>query len=274
MPLIELWTHSPEQLRDKHVQQIIAFAGSGRLSDGEATSEEFRVFLRTVPSNILARYAIECLRDRFEGSGYALQDVVNQIGERMGFTVTHGRYRGARGHNGFDGLWHAKDGHGIVVEVKTTDVYRIALSQIVRYQQSLVEAGAIREGRSSVLLVVARQDTDGLEAQIRGSKHAWNVRLITVDGLLRLLRLKEEMGHPDMVREICKILVPTEYTKLDRIIELVFFLTAELTAERSHTREVEHEPPVRTEKPGIVPLGQDGECIARMEQLVRTTLAI
>jgi len=273
MPLIELWMHSPDQLRHKHVQQIIAFAGSGRLSDGEATSEEFREFLRTVPSNILARYVIECLRDRFKGSGYALQDVVNQIGERMGFAVDSGRYRGARGHNGFDGLWHAKDGHAIVVEVKTTDVYRIALSQIVRYQQSLVEAGAIQEGRSSVLLVVGRQDTDGLEAQIRGSKHAWNIRLITVDGLLRLLRLKEEMGCPDMARKICKILVPTEYTKLDRIIDMVFFVTSELTAERSCTCEVEHGLPVQMEKPDIVPMGHDDESIARMEQLLKTTLA-
>jgi len=239
--------------------------------DGDTTSEEFRGFLRTIPSNILARYAIESLRDRFEGSGYALQDVVNQIGERMGFAVTHGRYRGARGHNGFDGLWHAKDGHAIVVEVKTTDVYRIALSQIVHYQQSLVETGAIREGQSSVLLVVGRQDTDGLEAQIRGSKHAWNVRLITVDGLLRLLQLREEMGQPDMVRKICKILVPTEYTKVDRIIEMVFFMTAELTVEMSYARELEHGSPVRTKIPDMGLLGQDDECIARMERLLRTT---
>jgi len=35
-----------------------------------------------------------------------------------------------------------------------------------------------------VLIVVGRQDTGELEAQIRGSRHAWDIRLISAEALL------------------------------------------------------------------------------------------
>ena len=40
MALTDLWLSSQEQLQDKHVQQIIAFAGEGKLSDGGIASSE------------------------------------------------------------------------------------------------------------------------------------------------------------------------------------------------------------------------------------------
>ena len=42
MALVDLWMSSQDQLRQKHVQQIIAFAGDGRLLDGSEASNEFR----------------------------------------------------------------------------------------------------------------------------------------------------------------------------------------------------------------------------------------
>jgi hypothetical protein len=127
MALIDLWIHSRTQLEDKHIQQIIAFAGAGQLRDGSRASEELREFLSTIPSSLLQRYADQCLRDTFNGSGYALQDIINQARRRLGFTVKDGRYRGSVGQIGYDGIWHFPDGHAIVVEVKTTDAYRIDL---------------------------------------------------------------------------------------------------------------------------------------------------
>jgi hypothetical protein len=125
--LIDLWRDSRDQISDKHVQQIVAFAGDGRLADGSSSSIEFRNFLGQIPSVILMRYVSECLASSFGGSGLVLQDTVNEIGSRLGFRVTHGRYRGVVGQLGFDGLWESVDGHFIVVEVKTTDTYRIDL---------------------------------------------------------------------------------------------------------------------------------------------------
>ena len=70
------------------------FAGTGRLLDGSTTSAEFRDFLAKVHSRPLVRYADECMSGRFESSGLALQDVVNESGTRLGFEVRPGRYRG------------------------------------------------------------------------------------------------------------------------------------------------------------------------------------
>lgn len=45
MALVDLWTNSREQPEQKHVQQIIAFAGDGKLLDGSEASKESRGFL-------------------------------------------------------------------------------------------------------------------------------------------------------------------------------------------------------------------------------------
>ena len=80
----------------------------------------------------------------------------------------------------------------------------------------------ISEKESSVLIVVGRKDTGDLEAQIRGSRFAWNIRLISVDALSRLMSLKEEFENPEIIKRISSILIPREFTKLDEIINLVF----------------------------------------------------
>ncbi len=196
MALIDLWRGSPDQLSAKHVQQIVAFAGDGKLGDGNPASVEFRTFLGQVSSAILMRYATECLTDSFSSSGLVLQDTVNEIGLRLGFLVTHGRYRGVAGQLGFDGLWESADDHGLVVEVKTTDAYRIDLNTLADYRRGLIKSGKLSEEHSSILIVVGRQDTGDLEAQIRGSRHAWDVRLISTEALMSLLAVKEELEDP------------------------------------------------------------------------------
>src|ERR1035437_8873392 len=134
----ELWKRHRKELEKKHVQQVIGFAGEGKLRDGGPASKEFREFLALVPSTLLARYADDCLKDRFENSGLALQDIINQVGARLGFKVDQGRYRGTPGEVGFDGLWHAPDENCIVVEVKTTDAYRIDLGKVAVYRRKLI----------------------------------------------------------------------------------------------------------------------------------------
>jgi hypothetical protein len=151
MGLTELWKTSREQLKDKHIQQIIAFAGDGHLKDHSSASPEFREFLATIPSEILKKYADECLQNSFRDSGFALQDIVNQIGRRLGFEAVDGRYRGTSKHIGFDGLWHFPTGHAIIVEVKTTDAYRIDLNKLAAYRRALIDSKKITETQSSIL---------------------------------------------------------------------------------------------------------------------------
>ena len=49
MALVDLWLQTQLQLASKHIQQIIAFAGDGKLRDGNAASSELRQFLSCCP---------------------------------------------------------------------------------------------------------------------------------------------------------------------------------------------------------------------------------
>jgi len=104
--------------------------------------------------------------------------------------VTNGRYQGTSNTISFDGIWVSPEGHTVIAEVKTTDTYRVSLETIAGYRQKLLAVGQVN-GNPSILIVVGRQDTGELEAQIRGSRHAWDIRLISADALIKLVQLKE-----------------------------------------------------------------------------------
>ncbi len=273
MSLLDLWNKSKDQLEGKHVQQIIGIAGSGKLLDGGDASKEFRDFLSRVPSNVLAIYAEQCLADKFEGSGLALQDIVNQIGRRLGFKVEDGRYRGTSNKSGHDGLWNSTLGNTIIVEVKTTDAYRVDLDTLAGYRRRLIESGNVGEGKSSLLIIVGRQDTGDLEAQIRGSRHAWDIRLVSVEALLRLMRLKENVEDPQILRKISEVLIPQEFTKIDGIIDLVFS-TAEEVMQDSEGQEEEEAVSEGDErkKPRPVPVSFNDACAARIQAFLKQPL--
>jgi len=199
-----------------------------------------------------------------------LQDIANEIGRRLGFSVTDGRYRGTTTHIGFDGLWHFPNGHSVIVEVKTTDAYRIKLDKIVGYHRALIKNKAISEDASSVLIVVGRQDTGDLEAQIRGSRHAWDVRLISVDGLRRLMALKESVEDPVIARRIHDILIPREFTRLDEIVDILFSTAEDIKQEEEMPEEEEGE--AIEHKPKFTPVAFHDACVARIQKEFTRTL--
>lgn len=122
---------------------------------------------------------------------------------------------------GHDGVWISPEGQRIIVEVKTTDAYRISLDTIAGYRERLLKADEVIPP-SSILIVVGREDTGELEAQVRGSRHAWDMRLISADALLKLVQLKEDAEGPETGRKIRSLLVPREYTRLDQMIDVMF----------------------------------------------------
>jgi hypothetical protein len=271
MSLLDLWKKTPDQIQAKHVQQLIAFAGEGHLADGNDASAEFRQFLSNVSSELLLRYTDECLQTKFDGSGFALQDVVNEIGARLGFEVTPGRYRGTSGSIGFDGLWLGPEGNHIIVEVKTTDAYRIDLDTIADYRRNLIKSGQVKEEESSILIIVGRQDTGDLEAQIRGSRHAWDVRLISVDSLIRLLTIREEVEDPSIEARIRAILVPREFTRVDGIIDLAFSATEEiLHEEKTPAVSEQEEEDLGGRK--FIPVSFHEACVARIIKVLNQPL--
>ncbi|MBI3408781.1 MAG: hypothetical protein HY040_10530 [Planctomycetes bacterium] len=153
-----------------------------------------------------------------------------------------------KGEIGNDGLWRAADGFSLLVEVKTTDAYRINLDIIAGYRDALVAKGKIEAQRSSILIAVGRQETGDLEAQIRGSQHAWDIRLISLEALLRLADVKEELSDSETSKvtsnKINSLLRPMEYTRLDGIVELLFAAKKDLEAPAAVA------PPIQVELPG------------------------
>ncbi|MDR1510220.1 MAG: hypothetical protein LBS53_11340 [Synergistaceae bacterium] len=228
--ILDVWEQNPDLFKTKSLSQILSFTGDGKLSDSNATSQEFRQLLQIVPTEILRTFVDECLTDKFENNngGYALQDIINQIGIRLGFEIEYGLYRGRQNSIGFDGIWTSEENYSIVVEVKTTDVYRINLDVIAEYRNQLIEKNKIIKEKSSILIVVGRQDTGDLEAQIRGSRHAWDIRLLSSDSLINLLTLKEALNDIKTVKQINEILKPNEYTKLDKLIDLIFLTSKDI----------------------------------------------
>lgn len=221
MRLQSLWLSNPAEIQALAVEQVVAIAGDGNLRDDSVCSRELRAYLAEAGSTKLGEYVDRCLSARVPNGGLILQDLVNELGRRLDYAVTNGRYQGKTNAIGFDGLWIAPEGHSIVVEVKTTDAYRISLDTIARYREQLrTEARII--GSASVLIVVGREDTGELEAQVRGSQHAWDMRLISTDALMKLVLLKEEADGPETARKIRSLLSPMEYTRLDKMIDVMF----------------------------------------------------
>jgi hypothetical protein len=147
MLLIDLWNANRSQLADKNIQQIIAFAGDGALTDSASAPAEFRHFLRHVQSDEIRRYIEECLVSTFPRSGEALQDLVNEVGRRLGFDVSPGRYSGLPNQANQDGIWRFSDDHAVVVEVKTSDTYRIDIDKISEYRNILAREGSLQTPR-------------------------------------------------------------------------------------------------------------------------------
>jgi hypothetical protein len=221
MPLLSIWDSNPSAIEQFTIQQVVNAAGDGTLKDNSACSVELRSYFSQAKSEKLATYVEACLLSLFEKSGLVLQDLINELGRRLDYEVTNGLYQGNATSIGYDGIWRSPEGQSIVVEVKTTDAYRISLDVIAVYREKL-HANQKITAPSSILIVVGRQDTGELEAQIRGSRHAWDVRLISADALIRLVQLKEESEGLETGKKIRSLLTPKEYTRLDGMIDVMF----------------------------------------------------
>ena len=274
--IFEIWSKSKKTFGSKTLSQILSFAGDGKLKDSNVTSIEFRELLDQVPSSLLNQFANNCLTEKFDDSGFALQDVINQIGIRLGFSVINGIYRGKRNDIGFDGIWTSSEGHSIVLEVKTTDAYRINLDTIATYRNKLIGEAQINKLNSSILIVVGRQDTGDLEAQIRGSQHAWDIRLLSADSLLKLLKLKETLNDNKTIQQINELLKPKEYTRIDKLIELIFLTSKDLQLEEPLDEGVEEiitdKKQKKSQKERTVPVNFHEECLKRIETKLNINL--
>src|SRR5579871_4186985 len=185
MPLMSVWKSNRDEVLKMSIEQTVSIAGDGNLRDNAESSQELRQFLSVVRSEHLFACARHCLESSFNKSGLVLQDIVNEFGRRLDFDVENGLYQGRRNAIGFDGIWRIKGENDLVVEVKTTDYVTISLDKLANYRDRLAEENQVRRD-ASLLIIVGREDTGALEAQVRGSRYAWDMRLISVEGLIKL----------------------------------------------------------------------------------------
>ena len=237
MPLINFWKTNPGEVLGLNLEAIVRLAGDGQLKDGSDCSQEFRQFIVEVESEKLADYANHCLTNSFTNSGQVLQDIVNEIGRRLGFEVENGRYHGVRNDIGFDGIWRHND-EALIVEVKTTDAYTIKLDVVTRYRERLIEAGKVLK-ETPILLVIGRNETESLEAQVRGSKHAWSMRIVGIDALVKLMKINLSSLSEKVTEKIHAILHPFEYTRVDSIVDVVFTATEDKENDLSPPEDVD-----------------------------------
>jgi hypothetical protein len=243
--LIDHWQANQAEFQTKKVHQILTWAGDGHLLDGNTASLDFRNLLKQLPVEVLKAYSDECVVGAFKDSGLALQDIINEVGHRLDFQMTHGKYRGSSAEPGHDGLWRLPNGKALIIEVKTTADFSIDLDRIAEYKKHLVAHEHVEADSASILVVIGRPSkaTRAVEAQIRGGRHAWEMRLISVEALFRLLEIRQSIEGAHTLNKIHELLFPMEFTSLDGIIDLVFSTKEEVT-------QPETEPPVEATEAG------------------------
>ncbi len=208
------------KLKDKHIEQIISMCGDGQLTDASVCSKDFRKYLDNASPDDLRKHIDRLLGEtKIAKGGLALQDAVNEVGHRLGFDIIHGRYQGIKNDIGYDGVWQHQD-FQLIVEVKTTDAYRINLDIVDKYRKEYLAKES--PGKDAhILIVVGRQDTGDLEAQIRGSQHNWSVRMISIEALVRMMFICLENTSQLFQEQLRKIFIPIEYTRLDHMVDYI-----------------------------------------------------
>ncbi len=221
-----LWDTDPIYVSNMKLKQILVLAGNGNLYQ-ETTSQELRQFLAKIDLPTMSKYIEDALSsnkdDKFDERGYVLQDIVNEMGSRLGYRVTNGLYRGKRNNeNGFDGLWRCPDESCIIMESKTSDAYTLDLEAIVGYREELIETRAIERRNSSILIVLGRADRGTFPSLIRGSNYSQNIRIISTRALFDLLKIYDCNPTQMIQGQIMELLKPHDFMWLDNLVELVF----------------------------------------------------
>jgi hypothetical protein len=234
MALLGIWKTNKEEVLGMTIEQIVSISGDGNLRDQSECSHELRTFLKAAPSHRLFAYSRHCLESSFNKSGLVLQDIVNELGRRLDFDAENGLYQGKRTVVGFDGIWRSPDQPNLIIEVKTTDYVTVSLDKLADYKERLLAEGKVQR-TACILIVVGREDTGALEAQVRGSRYAWDMRLISIERLIKLVQIKEKSDDPATIHQIRQLLQPFEYTKIDKIIDVIF--TTAVDVEIGQTNE-------------------------------------
>lgn len=232
------------------LNEILDLVGPLDDSAGEdKPRERFRRFLRKNIREVgeVRDHIEQCLRTSGEQYNRALQDLVNYVGEFLGFNVEFGRYRGVQNQIGFDGLWKSPTGLNVVVEVKTTETYAIKTATLIGYVDELISEKRVPNWDAALgLYVVGRPDPElrQLENAIVAEKRTHQLRVISVESLLSLAEI---MSEYDVTHEDMLMLLRPSGPGLDALADLIARLVAQRTAQQAELVPV----PVATTAPPV-----------------------
>jgi hypothetical protein len=216
------------------LNEILDLVGPLDDSTGDDTARErFRRFLRKNVHEVgeVRDHIEQCLRTSGDQYNRALQDLVNYVGEFLGFQVEFGRYRGVQNEIGFDGLWRSPTSLNLVVEVKTTETYAIKTATLVGYVDELISAKRVQNWDSALgVYVVGRPDPElrQLENAIVAEKRTHQLRVISVESLLSLAEI---MSEYDVTHEDMLVLLRPSGPGIDSLADLIARLVAQQTAQ-------------------------------------------
>lgn len=244
--LIKFWKSNPEEIEAMSIKELINIASGSE----EERCKDLREFLQKNEENdvLLERLVNETLNnsikhEKLDISGFILQELINEIGRRLEFKVEYGVYRGTKNPEtiGYDGVWITEDGYSFIIESKKTDTYNFELETAYNYREQLIENKKVDKEKSSILIVLGKEKYKSIEYQIRGSEFLWNTRAVEVNALLKLLKTKKELNDKNTLRQMYEILKPHEYSKVDKLIDLIFFTANDSKLEETEEEDIEKE---------------------------------
>jgi hypothetical protein len=200
----------------------------GDLKDNDPVQKRFRDYLEKEVAEIglLRDFINECLSKTGDQYNFAFQDLVVYLGKFLGFKYEYGRYRGTTDAPGHDGVWFARDGFGVVIEVKKTEVYAIRIETLIGYVERLITDGIISSWDSAVgLYVVGKLEPElkQLENAITATKRTNQLRVVSADALLSLAEIANEfdVSHDDVVSVLkpAKPVIDSTIDLLTRVIQ-------------------------------------------------------
>jgi hypothetical protein len=188
--------------------------------------EQVKTLAKTFDIPTINVWLKHCQENAKKGSkhGYVHQDLVNLLGEKLGFQVTYGKYT-----SGYDGIWKY-DSLSIIVESKANIQWKGTLQETMTF---------VSEEKADYGLVVSSGFDDEDLNTVKGPSYSSKLRLITTDALCKLASLKHEgVLTTENVKDI---LIPQESHLLDGIIDLIYGLKEQVSKPKPTETEVSLE---------------------------------
>lgn len=204
------------------LERIVSLAGEW--TDDSRASQQFREIIEDEQTTTeeIESYLQEAIEGTESYHNRALQDLVNNIGRRLGFEVEYGIYQGVSDTIGYDGHWVStatKEDTHLVVETKKSTAFSIGPEQAGEYMGELVDQEGLDREQIYGLYVVGDGDVETVSQTILGSKYRDRMRVITAQRLLDLLGIQTESGlrHDQVV----DILLPINAVDVGQLVGLI-----------------------------------------------------